>query len=152
MAFRSLLFKSENPYSVFVSSGARTLLRNAMQRTAEHALIGNQGRSHGAYGVSKAALSMLAVLEARDFGGGGGCGGGGQGQGIKVFAMSPGFVVSNLRGEGKEARTGWDKAGNPEESGKLWPSIVRGERDNDVGSLVHRACLFQLPPLLLGRS
>lgn len=37
-----------------------------MQKTAEHAQIGN--RSHGGYQVSKAALNMLAVLEARDFG------------------------------------------------------------------------------------
>lgn len=129
-AFRPLLLKSSNPYSVYVSSGARTLLRNAMQKTAEQALIGNQ--SHGAYGVSKAALNMLAILEARDFGD----------QGLKVFAMSPGFVVSNLRGEGEEARTGWGRAGDPEESGKLMLSIVKGDRDNDVGCLVHKDGVF----------
>lgn len=129
-AFRPLLLKSSNPYSIYVSSGARTLLRNAMQKTAEQALIGNQ--SHGAYGVSKAALNMVAVLEARDYGD----------QGLKVFAMSPGFVVSNLRGEGEEARTGWGRAGDPEESGRLLLSIVKGERDTDVGCLVHKDGVF----------
>lgn len=125
-AFRPLLLKSANPYSVFVSSGARTLLRNAMQKTAEQALIGS--KRPGAYQVSKAALNMLAVLEARDFGD----------QGLKVFAMSPGFVVSNLRGEGEQARTGWGRAGDPEESGKLLLSIITGERDKDVACLVHK--------------
>lgn len=96
-----------------------------MQKTAEHAQIGN--KSHGTYQVSKAALNMLAVLEARDLGD----------QGLKVFAMSPGYVVSNLRGENEEARTGWGKAGDPEDSGKLLLSIVMGERDKDVGCLVH---------------
>lgn len=129
-AFRPLLLKSANPYSVYVSSGARTLPRNAMQKTAEHAQIGN--RSYGGYQVSKAALNMLAVLEARDF----------WDQGLKVFAMSPGFVISNLRGEGEEAKTGWGKAGNPEESGKLLLSIIMGERDKDVGCLVHKDGVF----------
>ncbi|GAM37162.1 hypothetical protein TCE0_022f06842 [Talaromyces pinophilus] len=129
-AFRPLLLKSANPYSVYVSSGARTLQRNAMQKTAEHAQIRN--RSHGGYQVSKVALNMVAVLEARDFGD----------QGLKVFAMSPGFVISNLRGEDEEAKTGWGKAGNPEESGKLLLSIIMGERDKDVGCLVHKDGVF----------
>ena len=32
-------------------------------------------------------------------------------KGLKVFAMSPGFVVSNLRGTSEELRSGWGKAG-----------------------------------------
>jgi NAD(P)-dependent dehydrogenase (short-subunit alcohol dehydrogenase family) len=84
-AFRPLLLKSQTPYSIFVSSGERTLLRNATQQPPSHASI----RNGDAYMVSKAALNMLAVLEARDFGP----------QGLKVFALSPGFVRSNLRGD-----------------------------------------------------
>ncbi|KUL85384.1 hypothetical protein ZTR_06997 [Talaromyces verruculosus] len=119
-AFRPLILKSANPYSVYVSSGARTLSRNAMQKTAEHAQVGN--RSHGGYQVSKAALNMLAVLEARDFGD----------QGLKVFAVSPGFVISNFCGESEEAKIGWGKADTPEESGKLLLSIIMRERDKDA--------------------
>lgn len=123
-AFRPLLLKSKNPYSVYVSSGERTLLRNAIQKPPHHTPIQNGD----AYQVSKAALNMLAVLEARDYGS----------EGLKVFALSPGFVVSNLRGPSDEARTGWGKAGDPEVSGHVVLSIVRGERDADVGCLVYK--------------
>ena len=122
-AFRPLLFKSKNPYSIYVSSGARTLLRNASQKPSTHDKI----RNGDAYQVSKAALNMLAVLEARDYGE----------QGLKTFAVSPGFVRSNLRGTNEEARSGWGQAGDPEASGELILSIVRGERDTHVGLLVH---------------
>lgn len=124
-AFRPLLLKSQNPYSIYVSSGERTLLRNAAQAPpATHDNI----RNGDAYMVSKAALNMLAVLEARDFGP----------KGLKVFAMSPGFVRSNLRGPSEEARSGWGKAGDPEVSGEIVLGIVQGKRDADVGCLVHK--------------
>ena len=122
-AFRPLLLKSQNPYSIYVSSGAQTLMRNAAQQTQPH-----EGVGWGvAYRTSKAALNMLAVLEEREFGP----------RGLKVFAMSPGFVRSNLRGLGEDAISGWGKAGDPEVSGELVLSIVKGKRDADVGCLVH---------------
>jgi NAD(P)-dependent dehydrogenase (short-subunit alcohol dehydrogenase family) len=123
-AFRPLLFKSQNPYSIFVSSGERTLPRNVTPQTKKHA-----GIQHGdAYPVSKAALNMLAVLEARDYGP----------EGLKVFALSPGFVRSNLRGTSEEARSGWGQAGDPKVSGETVLSIIQGKRDADVGCLVHK--------------
>lgn len=127
-AFRPLLLKSQNPYSLYVSSGARTLLRNAIQKPSTHDKIKNGG----AYQVSKAALNMLAVLEARDYGS----------DGLKVFAVSPGFVRSNLRGLSEEERSGWGMAGDADDSGNLLLSIVRGERDADVGCLVHKDGVF----------
>lgn len=45
---------------------------------------------------SKAALNMLVMLEARDYGL----------EGLKVFTFSPGFVQSNPRGASEEARFG----------------------------------------------
>jgi NAD(P)-dependent dehydrogenase (short-subunit alcohol dehydrogenase family) len=123
-AFRPLLLKSQNPYSLYLSSGARTLVRNAMQKPPSHDKIKNGG----AYQVSKAALNMLAVLEARDYGS----------NGLKVFAVSPGFVRSNLRGSKEEEKSGWGMAGDADDSGNLLLSIVRGERDADVGCLVHK--------------
>jgi NAD(P)-dependent dehydrogenase (short-subunit alcohol dehydrogenase family) len=123
-AFRPLLLKSQNPYSIYVGSGARTLVRNATQKPPTHDNI----RNGYAYQVSKAALNMLAVLEARDFGP----------NGLKVFVMSPGFVRSNLRGPSEEARSGWGQAGDPEVSGEIVLSIVQGNRDTDVGCLVHK--------------
>ena len=71
---------------------------------------------------------MLAVLESRDYGS----------QGLKVFVVSPGFVRSNLRGTSEEARSGWGKAGDPESSGETILSVIKGERDADVGCLVHK--------------
>jgi NAD(P)-dependent dehydrogenase (short-subunit alcohol dehydrogenase family) len=123
-AFRPLLLESRNAYSIFVSSGQRTLLRNAIEEpppTHDHI------RNGDAYAVSKAALNMLAVLEHRDYGK----------KGVKVFALSPGFVRSNLRGTSEEARSGWGQAGDPMVSGGIVLDIVQGKRDADVGCLVH---------------
>jgi NAD(P)-dependent dehydrogenase (short-subunit alcohol dehydrogenase family) len=129
-SFRPLLLKSSNPYSIYVTSGARTLLRNATTKTADHAKIKNGG----AYQVSKAGVNMLAVLEARDYG-----------PALKVFAMSPGFVRSNLRGTTEEERSGWGRAGDAEESGRLLLAILRGERDGEQASrgLVHKDGLWE---------
>lgn len=40
-AFRPLLFKAQNPYSIYVGSGARTLVRNGLERPPSHANIQN---------------------------------------------------------------------------------------------------------------
>ena len=123
-AFRPLLLKSLNPYSIYVSSGASTLVRNAAEKPPRH-----EGIKNGeAYLVSKTALNMLAVLEAGEWGH----------EGLKVFVMSPGFVRSNLRGSSEEARSGWGKAGDPAVSGQILLDIVQGKRDADVGRFVHK--------------
>jgi NAD(P)-dependent dehydrogenase (short-subunit alcohol dehydrogenase family) len=122
-SFRELLFKSKNPYSIYIGTGQRSLLRNATQKPGSHAHI----QSTGEYQVSKAALNMLAVLEWRDYGS----------DGLKVFVVSPGFVRSNLRGTDEEAISGWGMAGDPEVSGKLVLDVVLGNRDADAGCLVH---------------
>ena len=120
-AFQPLLLKAPNPYSIYVSSGA-----GSMTRAAE------PGPNHMAreesYRLSKSALNMLAVLDAYNLGP----------NGLKVFAWSPGFVVSNLRGTSEEARSGWGGAGDPQVSGKSVLSILQGERDADVGKLIYK--------------
>ena len=50
--------------------------------------------------------------------------------------MSPGLVRSNLRGPSEEARTGWGKAGDPEDSGQIVLDIVQGRQDADTGRFV----------------
>ena len=119
-AFRPLLMKAQKPYGVYVSSGVGSM----MKATEPGPRLPNEN----AYRASKAALNMVAVVENRDFGP----------QGLRVFTMCPGFVVSNLRGTSEEARSGWGKAGDPLESGKLVLSILEGERDADVGKLVQK--------------
>ena len=123
--FRPLLLKSSNPYSIFVSSGAGSFgwgierLKGKGEKPPEPA-------NGGAYHVSKAALNMIALQEHIEF----------AEKGLKVFAMSPGFVVSNLRGTSEELRSGWGKAGPASVSGQIMLTILDGKRDEDVGKLV----------------
>lgn len=128
-AFRPLLVKSRNPYSIYVGSGQRTLVRNVI---TEWPAVHKNIKSGGAYMVSKAALNMLAMIEWREYGH----------QGLKVFVMSPGFVRSNLRGSSEEAVSGWGQAGDPVVPGELLLSIVEGKRDADVGCFVHTGGVF----------
>ena len=126
-AFRPLLFKAQKPYSIFVSSGVGSMGRAVAQAQAgsSYKPIDNEE----AYRSSKAALNMIALLEANKYGP----------KGLKVFAMCPGFVVSNLRGKDEYSRNGWGGgAGSPEVSGKTLLSIIQGERDADVGKFVHK--------------
>ena len=124
IVFRPLLMKSENPYSLFIGSGQGSLVRNV----ARHVSANSNVKNGGVYVVSKAALNMLVALEHAEF----------SPKGIKVFAVSPGFVISNLRGTSEETRTGWGGAGDPIVAGELVLSILEGKRDSDVGCLVHK--------------
>lgn len=122
-AFRPLLLKSQNPYSIYVSSGQGSLTR-AADRTGPKDGMANVE----AYKASKAALNMIALQELREFGD----------KGLKVFPMCPGFVRSNLRGQSEEERSGWGNAGDPEVAGETILSIIQGKRDGDVGTFVHK--------------
>lgn len=124
-AFRPLLLKSSNPYSIFVSSGAGSFGR-AVERFKGKREKPPEPLNGGAYHVSKAALNMIALREHHEF----------AEKGLKVFAMSPGFVVSNLRGTSEELRSGWGKAEPASMSGEFMLSILDGKRDEDVGKLV----------------
>ncbi|PYH89219.1 short chain dehydrogenase/reductase [Aspergillus ellipticus CBS 707.79] len=128
-AFRPLLFKSQNPYSIFVGSGDKTVLRNATKRVPHSANL----KGGDAYQVSKAALNMLAIMEARDYGE----------RGLKVFVLAPGFMRSKLRGSGEDEMSGWGRAGDPEVVGEMVWGILRGERDSDVGCFVHRGGVYE---------
>ena len=127
-AFRPLLMKSENPYSLFVSSGQGTLVRNAGRNIATNSNVKNVS----VYAVSKAALNMLVALEHAKYGP----------TGLKIFAVSPGFVKSNLRGMSEEEISGWGGAMDADVAGELILSIVVGKRDSDVGCLVHKDGVF----------
>lgn len=119
-ALRPLLLKSSDPYSIYVSSGAGSITKaTAAKPTFE---------GEEAYRVSKAALNMLAVWENVEHGK----------KGLKVFPVCPGFVVSNLRGTDEDSRTGWGNASPAETSGQLILSIIRGEKDSEVGKFIHK--------------
>lgn len=125
--FRPLLFKSSNPYSVFVSSGAGSFSRT-IQRHQGRRDKPPEPKNGGAYHVSKAALNMIALREHIEYGE----------RGLKVFLISPGFVVSNLRGTTEELRSGWGQARPASESGDFILSILNGERDADVGKYIFK--------------
>lgn len=126
LAFRSLLLKSPSPYSVYVSSGVGSIGLSDNPKSELYRSLPASVAS--AYRASKAALDMLVVQESIEM----------RSTGMKVFTMCPGFVVSNLRGTSEQARTVGGLAGDPEVSGKTILSIVRGERDGDVGKFVHK--------------
>jgi NAD(P)-dependent dehydrogenase (short-subunit alcohol dehydrogenase family) len=130
--FRPLLLKSSNPYSIFVSSGAGSFGR-AVERLKSKREKPPEPPNGGAYHVSKAALNMIALREHIEF----------AEKGLKVFAMSPGFVVSNLRGTSEELRSGWGKAEPASVSGEIMLSILDGQRDEDVGKLVWKDGVYE---------
>lgn len=123
-AFRSLLLQSPNPYSIYVSSGVGSL---ALASDPTSKVF--RGPSNGeAYRASKSALNMVMIqdwAESRD-------------TPLKVFAVCPGFVRSNLRGTSEEERSGWGHASDPSISGNTILSILEGRRDADAGKLIHK--------------
>ncbi len=122
--FRPLLLKSPKPYSIYVSSGA-----GSMARASDPTSMTYRSLSNGeAYRASKAALNMIALQESIEF----------SATALKVFAVDPRFVGSNLRGQSEEARSGWGKAGDPQVSGETILRVIKGERDADAGRFVNR--------------
>lgn len=120
-AFRPLLLKSKNAYSVYVSSGLGSL------GLAQDPSIFGYDLAAQAYRMSKASLNMWTIQEDRIW----------RPKGIKTFVMCPGFVVSNLRGKSEEARNPGGSAGDPKVSGKTMLDIIEGRRDADTGKFVH---------------
>ena len=72
-AFRSLLLKSHNPYSIYTSNGWRSIVKASE-------LANQDPVNDGAYRANKAALNMVAVGKRVEFGP----------AGLKVFAMLSG--------------------------------------------------------------
>jgi len=76
----------------------------------------------GAYHASKAAFNMIALREHHA------C----VDKGLKVFAMSPDFVVWNLRGTSEELRIGWGKAGPVSVAGETLLNMLDSKRNADM--------------------
>ena len=121
-AFTPLLLKSSNPYLLHISSALGSLTQASDQQRWDTAIDAR------VYRMSKAALNMLTVQDSKVLGK----------QGVKVFAVCPGLVVSNLRGREEEKRTVGGKARDPEESGRTMLQIIEGGRDDDVGKFVYK--------------
>ncbi|KAJ9656324.1 hypothetical protein H2198_005007 [Neophaeococcomyces mojaviensis] len=125
--FRPLLLKSSNPYSIWVSSGAGSI-KLSSEPGRDPANLDNDE----AYRASKAALNMVMQCEHRDW----------HKKGLKTLALSPGFVVSNLRGTSEEMRNPGGKAGDPIVAGQTILGVLEGKRDDDAGKLVHKRGVY----------
>jgi NAD(P)-dependent dehydrogenase (short-subunit alcohol dehydrogenase family) len=119
-AFNPLLIKSARPYSIFISSILGSLSEAADPSSSVHYYDGV------AYRMSKAALDMLVVQQHKLFGS----------KGIRVFAVCPGLVRSNLRGKGEEDVSAGGRAGDPIIPAEMILSIIEGKRDADVGKFL----------------
>jgi NAD(P)-dependent dehydrogenase (short-subunit alcohol dehydrogenase family) len=125
-AFRPLLIKAENAKSIYVSSGL-----GSMTQCADP----NSGRYRSkwtVYRTSKSALNMWALQDFKDM----------APEGVKVFTFCPGLVRSNLRGKDEEMVSAGGNATDPSVSGENILSIIRGERDDDMGKFIHRGGVY----------
>lgn len=129
-AFVPLLRQSRNPYLLYISSTLGSLALASDTTRFDSQLDAR------AYRMSKAALDMLMVQDHKALAGNGDTNAEGK-RGIKVFAICPGLVESELRGSTEEQRTCGGRAGSAEGSGRFIQSVVEGERDEDVGKFVH---------------
>lgn len=121
-AFIPLLLKSSNPYLLYISSELGSLNLSSDPAHFDYRIDAR------VYRMSKAALNMLMVQDSKNL----------EEHGIKVFAVCPGLVESNLRGQGQQERSAGGKARSPEESGQTILRIIEGERETDVGKFVHK--------------
>lgn len=121
-AFRELLLQSPSPYSIYISSGLSSMTKTLDPTSGEHFALWKT------YKISKAGVNMVAVQEAAEF----------RSTPLKVFAVCPGLVRSNLRGLSEQDITFGGQAGDPMVSGETILSVIEGKRNGDVGKLVHK--------------
>ncbi|KAL4900858.1 hypothetical protein BDW74DRAFT_161228 [Aspergillus multicolor] len=132
--FIPLLLKSTDPRLLFVTSGTSTLLgserRNLpVDRSPEAGWPkSNSGViSAASYRSAKTGLNMMMREWERIL----------KNDGVKVFAISPGFLATGLGGAGPEQLRKFG-AGEPEVAGPLFRDVLEGRRDGDVGRVVNR--------------
>jgi NAD(P)-dependent dehydrogenase (short-subunit alcohol dehydrogenase family) len=128
-SFIPLLLKSTNPRLLFITSGASQL-------TTELELAGGSDSPEKgwpkpslgtpAYRAAKTGLNMMMLQWHQLL----------AGDGIKVWAISPGMLTTDLGGvpEIIKAKGGKD----PALGGEFIRDVVEGSRDEDVGKVIRR--------------
>ena len=117
-AFEPLLKKSTSTARILnISSGAGSITQRLNPASASYNLKGVQ------YRASKAALNMIHACQAVDLGK----------FGIKVFAVDPGFTVSNLGPYNNESNGAKPVA----EGAKIIVRVINGDRDNEHAGFLH---------------
>lgn len=127
--FMPLLLKSSDPRLMFITSGLSSLQNMAAPGggptfTAPAAGWPKTAMLPVAYAASKTALNMMMLSWHMAL----------QPDGVKVWAISPGFLATDLGGA-KELLVERG-AGHPSIGGKVVASVIQGERDEDVGKVV----------------
>ncbi|KAL7796711.1 hypothetical protein V8C37DRAFT_371243 [Trichoderma ceciliae] len=130
--FVPLLIKSSSPRLIFVTSGLSTLTAHSKSFCPpwapkpqagwpKESIIVNLG-----YKSSKTALNMVMLnwhwILRED--------------GVKTFAISPGFLATNLGGVPEKLKA--LGAGEPSLGGEFIRKVTEGERDADAGKVVTR--------------
>lgn len=130
-----LLLKSSDPRLMFVTSGTSSLHETTIHDRPPFSRI-NAAPPAGwpkapgpnpitTYRSSKAGLNMLVREWHRIL----------ENDGIKVFAISPGFLATGLAGIGPEKLRQMG-ALEPHVGGEFIRDVVEGKRDNEVGMIV----------------
>ncbi|KAF2731668.1 NAD(P)-binding protein [Polyplosphaeria fusca] len=132
--FMPLLLQSSDPRLLFITSGLSSLNTASSGKTS-NAVRANPPKgwpkpsemSAIAYRSSKTALNMMMLDWARVL----------KEDGVKVWAISPGFLATGLAGVGAEKLKSFG-AGHPSAGGDIIKKVVEGERDGDVGQVVNK--------------
>lgn len=117
-AFLDLLRKSSEKRLVFVSSSTGSINQAVDPKSPFH----QSGATE--YRTSKAALNMMMVLYLCRL----------EGEGFKVFGADPGLCATNLTGDPESLRR--RNAAEPCDGGERVATVVKGERDADVGRVL----------------
>ncbi|KAL4737044.1 hypothetical protein BDV11DRAFT_192578 [Aspergillus similis] len=131
--FVPLLLRSVDPRLLFVTSGASMLnpsegFARPMDRSPPAGWPKSKAEINVAsYRSAKTGLNMMMREWERTL----------KNDGVKVFAISPGFLATGLGGVGAEELRGLG-AGEPETAGPLFRDVLEGRRDADAGRIVTR--------------
>ena len=129
--FMPLLVKSKDPRLMFLASGTASL-----QESFNEAIHYNKSPPAGwpkagaatistaSYRSTKVGLNMMMREWVKAL----------KEDGVKVFAISPGFLATNLGGNAElYAKFG---AGDPANGGRFIKDVVDGKRDDDAGKVI----------------
>ncbi|KAI1343521.1 NAD(P)-binding protein [Xylariaceae sp. FL0016] len=131
-----LLLKSSDPRLMFVTSGTASLVetesdRPGMARLTASPAAGWPKQEAGlwtpSYRSAKTGLNMLMREWNRLL----------RNDGVKVWAISPGFLATGLNNTGAEKLKAMG-ARDPSEGGEFIKDVVEGKRDQDVGKAIRR--------------
>lgn len=131
--FVPLLLKSKNPRLLFITSGTSPL-----KSTEDPNFWVNKSPSAGwpkpetnkiaSYRSAKCGMNMMYREWVKTL----------KPDGVKVFAVSPGFLATGLSGPGTQEAMKAQGALDPSVGGHFVASVIEGERDDDAGLVLRQ--------------